>query len=83
MLVYYKSVKLYLIRFCRGCKISGSPSRVKPATHFSFSISMERRFMSVSLKSKLRFSLLKLRSGGMLAGGMLSGGMLSDGRPGD
>lgn len=25
---------------------------------------MERRFMSVSLKSKLRFSLLKLRSGG-------------------
>lgn len=34
---------------------------------------MERRFMSVSLKSKLRFSLLKLRSGGML----------SDGRPGD
>lgn len=43
------------------------------ATHFSFSISMERRFMSVSLKSKLRFSLLKLRSGGML----------SDGIPGD
>lgn len=45
----------------------------KTATHFSFSISMERRFMSVSLKSKLRFSLLKLRSGGML----------SDGRAGD
>lgn len=45
----------------------------KAATHFSFSISMERRFMSVSLKSKLRFSLLKLRSGGML----------SDGRAGD
>lgn len=37
---------------------------LETATHFSFSISMERRFMSVSLKSKLRFSLLKLRSGG-------------------
>lgn len=38
------------------------------ATYFSFSISMDRRFMSVSLKSKLRFSLLKLTSWGMLSG---------------
>lgn len=33
------------------------------STHFSFSISIDRRFISVSLKSKLRFSVLKLRSG--------------------
>ncbi len=30
-------------------------------THFSFSISMDKCFMSVSLKSKLRFSMLKLK----------------------
>lgn len=49
-------------------KIISRISTGELATHFSFSISMDRRFMSVSLKSKLRFSLLKLTSWGMLSG---------------
>lgn len=38
-------------------------SRAQGATYFSFSISMESRFMSVSLKSKDRLSPMRLKLG--------------------
>lgn len=51
---------------CRGKAAATEPSpgpAWQHATYFSFSISMESLFMSVSLKSKDRLSLMRLKLG--------------------
>lgn len=47
---------------CRGTNPNPGPAWTR-ATYFSFSISMESLFMSVSLKSKDRLSLMRLKLG--------------------
>lgn len=54
-----------------GPTLAGEGTRSGGTTYFSFSISMESRFMSVSLKSKDRLSPMRLKLG--ISGGSGAG----------